>query len=236
MRYGSRADTPQSSSTTTLYASTRSAGFGAEVRRRILLGTYTLSAEAHTSHFVQAQRVRRLVQRDFDRVFRARNPLHDDEVPGSIINHDSAGGVDILLTPTAATTAPLVADVGKFSPVQTYTTDIFTVPASLAGLPAISIPLRLGSAADQKQLDIGMQVIGQFGADDLVLAVASLFEATGLAKSPVKHEGMRAHVLKQWFSDDLARSYSNMRRYYGGGMAAVQWVGSERERLGKEKE
>jgi aspartyl-tRNA(Asn)/glutamyl-tRNA(Gln) amidotransferase subunit A len=242
VRFGHRneADHPNTSGRT-LYSATRDAGLGAEVKRRILLGSYTLSAEAMDSHFMQAQRVRRLVQRDFDRVFLAQNPLHSKNSGKSDGEAEAGSKVDVLLCPTAPNTAPRLADVQTLSPVQTYTVDVFTVPASLAGLPAISIPLRQGDGLAQES-NIGMQIIGQFGSDELVLTIAALFEAASLSKAPavpssVKLADGKAHVPLRWFSDDLARSYVNMRRFYGGGMAAVQYFGNEnRSRPGNSRD
>jgi aspartyl-tRNA(Asn)/glutamyl-tRNA(Gln) amidotransferase subunit A len=176
VRYGSRVAGSDGKGST-LYSATRDAGFGPEVKRRILLGSYTLSSEALNSHFMQAQRIRRLVQLDFDRVFRARNPLHS--YPSGAAE-DGDGKVDIIVCPTTPTVAPRLSMVRDLSPVQIYMADVFTVPASLAGLPAISIPVEQDNGVKGH---IGIQVIGQFGSDELVMGVAELFENHGLSKA-----------------------------------------------------
>lgn len=174
---------------------------------------------------MQAQSVRRLVQQDFDSVFAAPNPLN--ERANEDASETESGKVDVLVCPTAPNLPPLLADLEGRSPVENYTTDVFTVPASLAGLPAMSVPLATdGDWAE----NIGMQVIGQFGSDELVLAVSELFETLGMAKTPnepvaTKDDDMQTRDMK--FTDGLAHSYVNMRNYYGGGMAAVQFVGDK---------
>jgi aspartyl-tRNA(Asn)/glutamyl-tRNA(Gln) amidotransferase subunit A len=167
VRYGSRADSPDGTPQSVLFAKTRGQGFGPEIQRRILLGAFSLSAQAIDNYFIQAQKVRRLVQQDFDRVFAASNPL----VVG--INELKEEGVDVLLCPTAPTLAPLLEEVEAQDPIYAYMNDVFTVPASLAGLPAISVPVR-SNREDMgvKGLNAGMQIIGQYGDDKLVLDVA----------------------------------------------------------------
>lgn len=154
-----------------LFAKTRGEGFGPEVQRRILLGAYTLSSEAMDNYFMQAQRVRRLVQRDFDNAFALPNALHDGKAEASI------GGVDVLIAPTAPTLPPTLDEVQKQSPVEGYMNDVLTVPASLAGLPALSVPVALEDGAEAGGVStVGMQVIGQFGDDELVLDVGEMIE------------------------------------------------------------
>ncbi|KAK3672964.1 Trimeric GatFAB AmidoTransferase(AdT) complex subunit [Recurvomyces mirabilis] len=186
VRYGTRPTDPDSSprDNLPLYAQTRGQGFGEEVKRRILLGAYTLSSEARDNYFIQAQKGRRLVQRDFDRVFALANPLLDP--PHSVPDSDSTGGeqdegVDVIITPTAPTLPPTIEEVKRQSPVESYMNDVFTVPASLAGLPAISMPVGLSEeeAKGLEQTDVGsvgVQVMGQFGDDEGVLDVASMIE------------------------------------------------------------
>lgn len=174
-----------------LYSAVRGAGFGAEVKRRILLGAYTLSSAAMDNYFLQAQRVRRLVRRDFDRVFKLANPLVDEEeqqfdladMDESVLLENKLGPtqVDFLLCPTAPTLPPRLEDVQqglKKNPTEAYMNDVFTVPASLAGLPAVSIPRRVtGDALGQGTM--GLQVIGQYWDDARVLAVADALSALG---------------------------------------------------------
>ncbi|KAG9755569.1 amidase signature enzyme, partial [Aureobasidium melanogenum] len=176
VRYGYRTSGPDANpkDNLPLFAVTRGEGFGPEVQRRILLGAYTLSSEAMDNYFVQAQRVRRLVQMDFDNVFALQNPLLDVQTEKS----SDAANVDVLIAPTAPTLPPTLAEVEKLSPVEMYMNDVLTVPASLAGLPALSVPVKLqGGAKEPDDVDfVGMQVIGQFGDDALVLKVGQLIE------------------------------------------------------------
>lgn len=167
-----------------LYAKTRGDGFGSEVKHRILLGSYTLSSEAMDNYFIQAQKVRQLVRRDFDRIFKLSNPLHDEEAfdlsemdeAVELENKLGPVQVDFLLSPTAPTPPPLLEDVMKQTPLDSYMNDVFTVPASLAGLPAISMPMDIPSdpaKAEEKLLDFGgLQLIGQYWDDARLLAVA----------------------------------------------------------------
>ncbi|MGH7036976.1 MAG: Asp-tRNA(Asn)/Glu-tRNA(Gln) amidotransferase subunit GatA [Stellaceae bacterium] len=133
-----------------MYEATRAAGFGAEVRRRVLLGTYVLSAGYYDAYYLKAQRVRTLVARDFAHAFER---------------------VDALLAPTAPSAAFAVGDTGD-DPVAMYLNDVFTVPASLAGLPAVSVPA--GLSADG--LPLGLQVIGRAFDEATILRVADLIE------------------------------------------------------------
>ncbi|ODV92193.1 hypothetical protein CANCADRAFT_780 [Tortispora caseinolytica NRRL Y-17796] len=144
------------------YAATRLKGFGDEVRRRVLLGTYSLSAGAYNSHFAQAMKVRRKLQSDFDRIFRAANVLHPNQEKG----HQD--GVDILITPTTTTSAPTLHDVySTASPIDAYVNDVLTVAPNLAGLPAISLPCQ-----SPGEPPIAVQIVGQFGKDETVLQCA----------------------------------------------------------------
>jgi aspartyl-tRNA(Asn)/glutamyl-tRNA(Gln) amidotransferase subunit A len=182
VRYGVRGDESDAAGEV-LYSKTRGEGFGEEVQRRILLGSYSLSSEAMDNYFIQAQMVRRLVQRDFDRVFRVANPLYDaqqfdlSEMSDDVLLENKLGPkqVDFLLCPTAPTFAPRLDTVSSQTPVQEYTNDVFTVPASLAGLPAISIPTKvqkLASDADESRAVAGLQLIGQYWDDQALLSTA----------------------------------------------------------------
>jgi aspartyl-tRNA(Asn)/glutamyl-tRNA(Gln) amidotransferase subunit A len=189
VRYGSRSPLPDCDSSSVLFAKTRGTGFGEEVKRRILLGAYSLSAEAIDNYFIQAQKIRRLVQNDFNSVFRKANPLLTDNTrqdQGNISGiqdeqldvGQAAEGVDCLVCPTAPGPPPTLEDAQKLDPVHAYMNDVFTVPASLAGLPAMSVPVKL-SAVGKEALEherIGIQVIGQFGDDHLVLDIGELIE------------------------------------------------------------
>ncbi|KAI1504951.1 amidase signature domain-containing protein [Biscogniauxia marginata] len=185
IRYGRRDSQGTSDSLDgILYARTRGSGFGAEVKRRILLGSYTLSSEAIDNYFIQAQKVRRLVRRDFDRVFKLENPLQDQQafdlsdLDDSVTLENKLGPaqVDFLLCPTAPTTPPLLETVLNQTPLDSYMNDVFTVPASLAGLPTISIPMDIPvnqSSEEERLLDFGgLQLIGQYWDDARVLSVA----------------------------------------------------------------
>nr|VWP02235.1 MADS-box MEF2 type transcription factor [Ganoderma boninense] len=177
IEYGMRVEPPPGANltkTANVYAYTRSQGFGKEVQRRMLLGTYALSAEAFENYFLQAQRVRKLIKADFDRVFcipSALNAPSTDPV-------DSAEGVHVLIHPSAIQTAPALPDnEGRSqedgaSTLDAYVQDVMTVPASLAGLPALNVPA--GNGADG--WPIGVSVVGQWGSDDLVLRVGEVIE------------------------------------------------------------
>lgn len=169
VRYGHPRGAPLDTTGTQFYTSYRYKNFGPEVKRRILLGTYSLSAGAMDNYFIQAQKVRRLVQQDFDAVFRMPNPLRDD----SKVNPD---GVDVILVPTAPTPPPFLGTLKHQSPVQRYMNDVFTVPASLAGLPAISVPAPAHPDHPwHPEVAVGMQVIGQYGDDYSVIYFAQNF-------------------------------------------------------------
>ncbi|KAI2632889.1 amidase signature enzyme [Xylaria nigripes] len=184
IRYGHRdTDGPSDAQDGVLYARTRGSGFGSEVKRRILLGSYTLSSEAIDNYFIQAQKVRQLVRRDFDRIFKLDNPLLDEqhfalsEMDESIGIDTKLGPVqvDFVVCPTAPTTPPLLEQLHSQTPLDSYMNDVFTVPASLAGLPAISIPMDIpidATIEEQKLLHFGgLQLIGQYWDDARVLSV-----------------------------------------------------------------
>ncbi|KAJ5118501.1 hypothetical protein N7448_010208 [Penicillium atrosanguineum] len=179
VRYGTRVEGPDSDGQpdSYLYANTRGSGFGEEVKRRILLGTFSLSADAMDNYFIQAQRVRRLVQQDFNAVFAAEHPL-------AAVQDTRLGAeqIDILVCPTAPSSPPRLFDVtgpsSGSSPLDAYVNDVFTVPASLAGLPAISVPVTTSQSSHNSSAgDVaGIQVVGQYGDDELVMKVGELLE------------------------------------------------------------
>jgi aspartyl-tRNA(Asn)/glutamyl-tRNA(Gln) amidotransferase subunit A len=148
VRYGYRA--PEYSDLTDLYQKTRAQGFGAEVRRRILIGTYVLSHGYYDAYYIQAQRVRRLVARDFAEAFKR---------------------CDFILGPTTPTTAFRIGEKMN-DPVQMYLNDIYTIPANLAGLPAMSIPCGF----DEKGLPVGLQIVGNHFAEARMLGVAHQYQ------------------------------------------------------------
>jgi len=118
-----------------MYKKTRGKGFGEEAKRRIILGTYSLSSGYYDAYYLKAQKVRALIKKDFDKAFRK---------------------CDVILTPTSPTTAFKLNERLK-DPLQMYLSDIFTIPANLAGIPAISIPC--GYSKDT--LPIGLQLAGK---------------------------------------------------------------------------
>ena len=134
-----------------MYGRTRTLGFGREVKRRILLGTYALTAGYYDQYYGRAQKVRSLVAADFANVFR--------------------GGVDVLFTPTSPTVAFRLGERIE-DPLQMYLADIFTVTANLAGLPAVSVPI-----GDVAGLPVGGQIIGPWWGEEVLLQVASALES-----------------------------------------------------------
>jgi aspartyl-tRNA(Asn)/glutamyl-tRNA(Gln) amidotransferase subunit A len=149
VKYGLR-EQPERGGLADMYQATRAAGFGAEVKRRIMIGTYVLSAGFYDAYFNRAQKVRALIARDFARVW--------DEV-------------DLLLTPTAPSAAFALGEKSD-DPIAMYLNDVFAVPASLAGLPAISVPAGL----DGQGLPLGLQLIGRALDEQGVLNAALAFE------------------------------------------------------------
>ena len=147
VRYGHRAKLDTNDSILDLYEKTRSEGFGTEVKRRILIGTYVLSSGYYDAYYKRAQKVRRLIKNDFDNAFEK---------------------VDLILTPTTPTSAFPLGSKGIQDPVEMYMNDIFTVPANLAGLPAISLPVGL----DELGLPLGVQLIGDNWQEPLLLNTA----------------------------------------------------------------
>lgn len=160
-----------------LFSPTRGTQLGSEVRRRILLGSYTLSSTALDNYFIRAQKVRRLVQDDFNRVFALPHPLlphpHPQEALDSADPTPSSRkeGVDVIITPTSVRPPPLLAELNaemEEDPARQFYDDLYTVPASLAGLPAVSVPVEGDEGPHEK---VGIQIMGQYGDDDLVLRV-----------------------------------------------------------------
>ena len=174
VRYGNRFSDREGSANV-LYARTRGAGLGEEVKRRILLGSYSLSAAAIDNYFIKAQKVRRLVQEDFNDAFALQHPLLESKVRAS-----RGADVDIILTPTAQSLPPKLSSMSRLDPLQEYSADVLTVPASLAGLPSMSVPVPIsspaGSGADSSK-SVGIQILAQFGDDDLVFDVAQVIES-----------------------------------------------------------
>ena len=148
VKYGYRTD--NSKNLLSMYKKTREEGFGAEVKRRIMLGTYTLSSGYYDAYYLKAQKVRTLIKKDFDDAFK---------------------NCDILITPTAPTSAFKIGE--KFdNPIQMYLSDIFTISVNLAGVPAISIPCGFS----KNGLPIGLQIIGRHFDEETVIRAAYTFE------------------------------------------------------------
>lgn len=216
VRYGSREGSTDGAGDV-LYSKTRGEGFGDEVKRRILLGSYTLSAEAVDNYFLKAQKVRRLVQRDFDRAFAAPNPLRPaeqfdlSEMDASIEMSDKLGPtqVDFIVCPTAPTLPPTLEDVSKQTPVDSYMNDVFTVPASLAGLPAISIPFPISEEFrnEGKPAFAGMQIIGQYSSDYPVIKMGEVLMKKGGPIRPEKASGLLIVAMR-----GISREGQNLRR------------------------
>ena len=165
MRYGLRIEGDDLIGT---YEKTRGQGFGDEVKRRVLIGAYVLSAGYYDAYYLKAQKIRTLIKRDFDQVFET---------------------VDLILTPTAPSAAFAIGERSD-DPIQMYMNDIFTVPASLAGLPGISLPAGLSN----DQLPLGLQLIGRpFDEATMLKAAGVLEEAAGFdAIPPFLADGGRA--------------------------------------------
>lgn len=136
-------------------ARTRSEGFGKEVKKRILLGTYSLTSELFDNYFLQAQRVRQLIRKDLDGTFCLNNVLESSDLK-------ARAGVHAIVHPSAVDIAPLVSEA-KETGVETYTQDLLTVPASLAGLPSISVP-----AGRAEGMPVGVTISTQWGCEPIL--------------------------------------------------------------------
>lgn len=147
VRYGQRVE---GETLDDMYELTRAEGFGEEVKRRIMIGTYVLSAGYYDAYYIKAQKVRRLIAQDFDAAYQQ---------------------CDVILTPTAPSAAFAIGE-NEDDPVKMYLNDVFTVPASLAGLPGISIPAGL----DKNGLPLGLQIIGRAWDEETVFRAASALE------------------------------------------------------------
>ena len=151
VRYGHRAKLAQGDGITEMYEKTRAEGFGDEVKRRVMIGTYVLSAGFYDAYYNRARRVRALIKKDFEDVF--------------------AEGVDAILTPATPSAAfPLGQEFDD--PVQMYLNDVFTVTVNLAGLPGIAVPAGL----DSQGLPLGLQLIGKPWEEGELLNVAQVLE------------------------------------------------------------
>jgi aspartyl-tRNA(Asn)/glutamyl-tRNA(Gln) amidotransferase subunit A len=154
VRFGLRIENAKSD-LTSLYGKTRNAGFGAEVKRRILLGTYVLSAGYYDAYYKKAQRVRTLIKRDFDQAFES---------------------VDAIAVPTSPTSAFRFGEKVD-NPLAMYLADVFTLPASLAGIAGLSVPCAPTPATStQPTLPVGLQLLGPAFAEELLFSLAAEVE------------------------------------------------------------
>jgi aspartyl-tRNA(Asn)/glutamyl-tRNA(Gln) amidotransferase subunit A len=135
-----------------MYERTRAAGFGLEVRRRIMIGTYVLSAGYYDAYYLRAQKVRTLIKRDFERCF--------------------ADGINAVLTPTAPSAAFGIGEKGRADPIEMYLNDVFTVTVNMAGLPGISVP----SGLDPQGLPLGLQLIGRPFEEETLFSLGEVIE------------------------------------------------------------
>ena len=152
VRYGHRAKLAAGDGITEMYEKTRAEGFGPEVQRRIMVGTYVLSAGFYDAYYNRARKVRALIKRDFENAF--------------------AEGVDAILTPATPSAAFGLGEMSDADPIQMYLNDVFTVTVNLAGLPGITVPVGL----DAQGLPLGLQLIGQPWQEGPLLNYAHVLE------------------------------------------------------------
>lgn len=163
VRFGHRASLEAGDGITEMYEKTRAEGFGHEVQRRVMVGTYVLSAGFYDAYYNRARRVRALIKRDFDQVF--------------------ADGVDAILTPATPSAAFGLGEMTDADPIQMYLNDVFTVTVNLAGLPGISVPTGL----DSQGLPLGLQLIGRpWEEGDLLNIAYRLEQSVGFVAKPSK--------------------------------------------------
>jgi len=149
VRYGLRA---AGRDVIEMYERTRASGFGKEVRRRVMIGTYVLSAGYYEAYYLRAQKVRTLIKRDFEQCF--------------------AAGIEAILTPTTPSAAFAIGEKGGADPVEMYLNDIFTVTVNMAGLPGMSVP----GGLDAQGLPLGLQLIGRPFAEETLFALGAVIE------------------------------------------------------------
>ena len=163
VRFGHRAALAAGDGITEMYEKTRAEGFGPEVQRRIMVGTYVLSAGFYDAYYNRARKVRALIKKDFDDVF--------------------ATGIDSILTPTTPSAAFALGGMADADPLEMYLNDVFTVTVNLAGLPGISVPAGL----DKQGLPLGLQLIGRpWEEADLLNSAYALEQASGFVHKPQK--------------------------------------------------
>jgi aspartyl-tRNA(Asn)/glutamyl-tRNA(Gln) amidotransferase subunit A len=159
VRYGLRVE---GRDITDMYEATRAAGFGKEVRRRVMIGTYVLSAGYYDAYYLRAQKVRTLIKRDFEEAF--------------------ASGVDAMLTPATPSAAFGLGEKGGGDPVEMYLNDIFTVTLNMAGLPGMAVP----AALDEQGLPLGLQLIGRPFDEDTLFSLGEVIEQAAGRFTPQK--------------------------------------------------
>ncbi len=163
VRFGHRAKLGAGDGITEMYEKTRAEGFGHEVQRRIMVGTYVLSAGFYDAYYNRARKVRTLIKRDFEEAF--------------------AAGVDAILAPATPSPAFGIGEVSDANPVEMYLNDVFTVTLNLAGLPGVSVPTGLASNG----LPLGLQLIGRpWEEADLLNIAYSLEQSAGFVAKPTK--------------------------------------------------
>jgi aspartyl-tRNA(Asn)/glutamyl-tRNA(Gln) amidotransferase subunit A len=161
VRFGHRAKLSHGDGINEMYEKTRAEGFGSEVQRRVMIGTYVLSAGFYDAYYNRARKVRALIKKDFEDVF--------------------AAGVDAILTPATPSAAFGLGEMADADPVQMYLNDVFTVTVNLAGLPGISVP----TGVDRQDLPLGLQLIGRpWGEGDLLNTAYALENAAGFMEKP----------------------------------------------------
>lgn len=163
VRYGHRATLGAGDGITEMYEKTRAEGFGHEVQRRVMVGTYVLSAGFYDAYYNRARRVRTLIKQDFENVF--------------------AQGIDAILTPATPSAAFGLGEMTDADPIQMYLNDVFTVTVNLAGLPGVSVPTGL----DSQGLPLGLQLIGRpWEEGDLLNTAYALEQAAGFVAKPAQ--------------------------------------------------
>lgn len=163
VRYGHRATLAAGEGIVDMYEKTRAEGFGPEVQRRVMVGTYVLSAGFYDAYYNRARKVRALIKRDFELAF--------------------AAGIDAILTPATPSSAFGLGEMASADPVQMYLNDVFTVTVNLAGLPGVAVPVGL----DRQGLPLGLQLIGRPWEEGALLNHAYVLErAAGFVSKPAK--------------------------------------------------
>ncbi len=159
VRYGARVN---GRNIAEMYENTRAAGFGAEVKRRIMIGTYVLSAGYYDAYYLRAQKVRTLIKKDFEDVF--------------------AKGINAILTPATPSAAFGIGEKGSADPIEMYLNDIFTVTVNMAGLPGIAVP----AGKDHQGLPLGLQLIGRPFDEETLFSLGEVIEQAAGTMTPAK--------------------------------------------------